>query len=148
MTPNITKFLAEIKTRLKANNGKIPAPLYFEIGKLCGLKCKDVVEAKREHFADQLKPSVAAKAPAAKKVKAPKVDPVKKGKDAARVRAARKQADEPAELTKAQKKAAKNADESTGIVEQTETAFVWIATPEEIVSDIKHDTDYVVDIGE
>jgi hypothetical protein len=139
MTPNITKFVAEVKTRLKANNGKIPAPLYFEIGKLCGMKCKEVVDAKKEHFADQVKGAggkisdrkTAAKKPAAKK---------------AAVKKTKKVADEPVSLTKKQLKALKGADESTGIVEDTDTAFVWIASPEEIAnpSDI-HTTNYIID---
>jgi len=142
MTPNITKFIAEVKTRLAANDGKIPAPLYFEIGKMCGMTCKEVVDAKKEHFSGQVKVVGAAK-PAKK---------LKKGKEAARAKkgkANKKPVEaEPAELTKAQKKALKGADESTGVVEDTETAFVWIATPEEISSELKHDTNYIVDLGE
>ena len=139
MTPNITKFVAEVKNRLAANSGKIPAPLYFEIGKLCGMKCKEVVDAKKEHFPDQVKGAGAPKVVAAKKpaVKKGKKTAVKKGK------ATKKVADEPAPLTKKQMKALASADESTGVVEDSDTTFVWIASPEEIAnpSDL-HETSY------
>lgn len=136
MTPNIDKFVAEVSDRLKANNGKIPAPLYFEIGKLCGMTCKQVVDAKKEHFSDKVR--VGGRTPIKASPKAAK-KAVKKGKTDKKV----KQADEPAELTKAQKKALKGADESTGIVEDSESAYVWIASPEEIASTEElHKTDY------
>lgn len=137
MTPNVTKFVAEVKSRLAANSGKIPAPLYFEIGKLCGMKCKEVVDAKKEHFADQVKGAAAPKAVAAKK------PAVKKGKKTAVKKGKTKPADEPAALTKAQLKAMKGADESTGVVEDTEESFVWIASPEEIANPTDlHETTY------
>lgn len=141
MTANIPKFLTEVKSRLAANSGKIPAPLYFEIGKLCGMTCKDVVEAKREHFADQVKGATAGKPIAAKKVAKPAKKATKTAKPAKK---ATKPDDEvEVKLTKKQKKMIAEADESTGVVEQTEDTFVWIASPEEIASDKDiHETSY------
>jgi hypothetical protein len=140
MTPNIDKFVKEVSNRLSANNGKIPAPLYFEIGKLCGMTCKQVVEAKKEHFADKVKGGTRT---TSKPVKAAK-KAVKKAKPAKKEPKGKKKVEaEPAALTKKQKKALANADESTGIVEDTDTAFVWIASPEEIASTEElHKTNY------
>lgn len=129
MTPT-EKFIAKIGERLKLGGGKIPAPVYFEVGKLCGLTCKQVVEAKKEHFSGAVRtPSVkAAKAPAPKKATKTTKPAAKKGK----------KVDEP-ELTAAEKKslkkALKNVDERTGVVEDsldTGGSFVWIASAEEI----------------
>jgi hypothetical protein len=131
MTPNIDKFIAEVSDRLKANNGKIPATLYFEIGKLCGMTCKQVVDAKKEHFADKVKGATKV----AKKAVKSKTKPKKEAKA--------KKESEPAPLTKKQLKAFANADESHGVVENSETAYVWIASPEEIAStEYLHKVDY------
>lgn len=137
MTANIPKFIAEVQSRLDANGGKIPAALYFDIGKLCGMKCKEVVEAKKEHFAGKSGKKAATKTAR----KAAKKGTVKKTKD---VKAPKGDA----ALVKASKKMLKGADESTGLVANTEDEYVWIASPEEISGEFKHDTAYVVDLGE
>lgn len=135
MTSNIDKFIAEVTDRLAANNGKIPAPLYFEIGKLCGMTCKQVVEAKKEKFSDKIRN--ATRTTSVKPVKAAKKAVVKKVKKVKTV------SDEPAALTKKQKKAFAAADESTGVVEDTPNSFVWIASPEEIANPADlHETAY------
>jgi hypothetical protein len=126
MTANETKFVAEIKALLA--KGKVAAPKYFEVGKLCGLKCKEVVDAKKAYFSGETKSS-----PAPQKSK-----PAKKLTQA-----------EQDEQAKINHDVIMNADLSNrygsitvednsepapdfGIVTDTPEAFVWIASPEEI----------------
>lgn len=132
MTDKVKQFVEEIGARMTL--GKVPNSEIFKFGQSLGLKCREIVDLKKEHFAfatrGASKPVLAAKAPTAKK--APKVKKV-----------AAPTADEGVELTPKQKKALKNADESTGVVQSDETAFVWIASPEEIASTEEvHTVDY------
>jgi hypothetical protein len=110
MTDNIKKFIEEIAVRIASSpKGKIPSALYFEIGKTFGMTCKEVVETKKEHFADQTRKKT-------KKV------------------VARKDAKKAPESKEVMVESVEGCDESSGVVENSDSSFVWIATPEEIQS--------------
>jgi hypothetical protein len=125
---NDTKtFVLLISDLMAANGGKIPASVFFEIGRgRCGMTCKEVIEARAKFYPETVR-TVNRKKKAAKKTIVKKV----------------KTSDEPKPLSKALKTAMKSADESHGVVENDGNSFVWIASPEEIANPSSlHETSY------
>lgn len=129
MTPSETKFVAQIKALLE--KGKVAGPKYFEVGKLCGMKCKEVVDAKKKYFSAGTKASVksaeAKNTTKTEQVPATELDELKT-KYGSLVEDNEEPAGPPSDF---------------GIIANTENEFVWIASPEEIAnpSDL-HSTSY------
>jgi hypothetical protein len=123
MTPNETKFVAEMKKRLAA--GKVPAPVFFEVGKLCGLKCKEVVDAKKAHFSDNVKGAPVKKSPPPKKYTAE--EQLKRAKEDSDVILSGRYGNINVEDNG-------EAEPEHGIVKDDGNEFVWIASPELIAS--------------
>lgn len=125
----VEEFVDHMNSQKKSELG-FPAAELYKVGMAFGLTCKEV----NENFLGKDKavsrgrylaivPNVNVKKVAAKK-------PAKKVSKKADV--------EPVKLTKKQKKALAEADESTGVVENTEDSFVWIASPDEIQNPDKY----------
>ena len=114
----------------KVAAGKVKAADFFAVGKEFGITCSKAVELKAQILG---KPT---KTVAAKKAAKPKPSKAKKAKSLP-------DSIDEVKLTPKQKKAIKNADESTGVVEDANAVFVWIASPDEIASTAElHTADY------
>ena len=126
MTPNETKFVAEMKKRLAA--GKVPAPVFFEVGQQYGLKCKEVVIVKKEHFSGKPPAQVQKSRPAKKLTAAEQLKLAKTNQEVI------DRVDLKTRYGNINVEDNGEAEPEHGVVKDDGNEFIWIASPSEIAS--------------